>query len=1043
MRAPADNSNTPCPRVSVVSRKRRGQTLILALAILFLLITLGGIFITLLIRNLQRVTRQSETDESLTLALAGLQFSAQQFRSSPEGADWRPEITEVLWRTPQPPVLPPVPLTGPHPADANGSGDLDAAELRTVDPDFEWLDPVRNGGFPFVRVATGRGRFLVRVTYVPTFRPATTGGPADEFDQNSKMIHVEVVGRAGEFDPSDPTSFATDPTRYRQGSIVGPFRKLEAYVPVGLVDQLWWITNFTNERGPARLGIPAMRNPGYDPNQPTNAANNQEYFQHRTLFSGGIRSNADLQFLGTNTIRIYPARGEAVQVTGEITAPQQPNTTSGGVVQAVDDDGQGPPGPNVFPGDIQDDNPLNDSILLSIPLAGSTTPGFTTGQMFNTGGDTRYLVRDEAQRRSDLFGLERSTREMTVPALNRLDSTTGVQHYKALTRDSGVPIQLPTGRVVHTGWYGLTDLALDPRVRAKGLYLPNIDDIQHPENRETVKDEWLQRNKQNPGWFLGRYTPSVRTANSTQLRPITEVILTEVGGVPKIRVIATYPDRAQFNVPGTATTEPGYFYDLAWNPGTPNQGVLANPQQIRDFDYPENGVLFAEGSIRVRGTVGTGAVARQLTIVSGGTIYIEGNIQKARPDSFVALMAQDHVTLNPTAFTRLQVNGDWVPNPAGDGIIMQQNSDIDIEVDDALGLSSAFVHLRHGAMAEDTNSETAIHLFLPRVAPDWPNWQVDRYDFASTNPSTWPAAIRPASPPEPDYSTSPASQLFYWFHQVSQGSPLNWAESSYQTTLNPNEPNYERKSLFVPNVISTNGRSKFRIHVGPKDGDPLAPNQQAYLLSRVAVTPVDRPLQVRVEAMIYAFNGSWFIIPPPFFNQDADDSGADTRGRMANTGARANKTFPRTSGPYPFWNEPLNLEVQVVGAVNENFPADPGDTTAWTSKMWTFAAPSTVGANFDTSYDQTTFPLPATRPAFRPDIHYNYDPNLRRMIRVRKLRTGQEEVAWTAPTPPPAGIRPLAVVLNEALNVDNSYVETLPVLPHLPASAVVYEGNPF
>ena len=65
------------------------------------------------------------------------------------------------------------------------------------------------------------------------------------------------------------------------------------------------------------------------------------------------------------------------------------------------------------------------------------------------------------------------------------------------------------------------------------------------------------------------------------------------------------------------------------------------------------------------------------------------------------------------------------------------------------------------------------------------------------------------------------------------------------------------------------------------------------------------------------------------------------------------------------------------------------------------------------------------------------------MVRVRVQRTGQELVAWTAPTAPPAGVPTLAAVVANALATDNSYVETLPVLPNLPSSAVVYEGNPF
>lgn len=1028
-------------------RKRRGQTLILALAILFLLVVLGGIFVTLLLRNLARVARQSDTDEALTLALAGLQYAGQQFRASPRGADWRPEMTEALWRTPAPPPLPPVPLTGPHPADLDSSGDLNSAELRTIDPDFEWLDPTRNNGFPYVRISTGRGRFLLRVSYLPAFRPASAASVIpDEFDPNSRQIHVEVIGRPGEFDPNDPTSFTTDPTRARSRTNPGLFRKLEAFVPVGLVDQLLWITNYTGERGPAKLGTPPVKNPAYDPNYPADPEN-QEFVTHQELYEGGIRSNTDLQFLGENLVRVYPSRAEALEVVGRISTPTQANTSGVSEIWAMGDAGGPspaappplpPPGGAVVPPDTQDDDPTNDTAF-AIPIQDSSS--LNTGQILTAGRDIRFIIRDEGHLRVDSLGTERSAREQTIPALNRKDATRGVGQWHALTRDSGATLVVDN-RTINTGMYGLTDLTLDPRVRAKGLYIPNFDDIQHPDNRSAVKDEWLQRNRQNPGWFMGRYTPSVRTANSQQLRPITEIILTDSNGdgtgIPKIRVIATYPDTAQFNIPAGAMTEPGYFYDLAWNPGSPTQGTLGNPRQIKDFDYPENGVLYAEGSIRVRGRVGTSAQPRQLSIVSGGTIYIEGNITKANRASFVGLMAHDHVALNPTAFTRLQFNGDWLPNPGGDGVILQQNADVDIIVDDADGLQNArpdgqpdaWVHLRHGAMSEDTNSETAIHLFLPRAAANWPDWTTDRYDFGLANPSNWPAAVRPPVPP--DYSTTP-NQLFYWFHQISAGSALNWAETNLQTNLNPNEPNYERKSFYIPSVQSVNGMSKFRIHVGPKDGDPLAPNQQAYLLSRVSVLPTDRPLRIRVEAMIYAFTGSWFVIPPPFFNQDGDDVGPDSRARLVNTSARANKTFPANFGPYPFTNEALNVEIQVVGAINENFPAEPGETAAWVTRTWVN----------NPTYNQTTWPIPATPPAFRPDLRYRFDHDYRRMVRVRIQRTGQEVVAWTAPTPPPGGMPTLQAVLNQALTVDNSYVETLPVLPNLPAGAVVYEGNPF
>ena len=459
-----------------------------------------------------------------------------------------------------------------------------------------------------------------------------------------------------------------------------------------------------------------------------------------------------------------------------------------------------------------------------------------------------------------MLGAERTAREMTVPALHRGDATSGIEQYKRLSRDSGAWLDVGGGLKINTGMYGLTDLTLDPRVRAQGLYIPNFDDIQHPENRAAVKDEWLQRNKQNPGWFMGRYTPSVRTANSAQLRPITEVILTDSNGDgsgrPIIRVIATYPDTAQQDVPAASTTEPGYFYDLTWNAGTPTVGTLGNPRQIRDFDYPKNGVLYAEGSIRIRGRVGTGNEARQLTVVSAGTIYVEGNVIKSRPDCFVGLMAQDNVCVNPTAFTRLQFNGDWLPNPAGDGVIMQQNSDVDVTVDDAdgfggarvNGVPDAYVHLRQSAMAEDTNSETAVHLFLRGTAAI-AGRTLNRYKFSANNPANWPAGINP--PPRRNRTGGRARRTSS--STCSTRSLRGSAELGGKQLPDPAQP--ERAELRAEDVLRAGGAVHQRpgqvpAACGPKDGDPLAPNQQATSSSRVAVLPTDRPLQVRVEAMV-------------------------------------------------------------------------------------------------------------------------------------------------------------------------------------------------
>jgi hypothetical protein len=232
----------------------------------------------------------------------------------------------------------------------------------------------------------------------------------------------------------------------------------------------------------------------------------------------------------------------------------------------------------------------------------------------------------------------------------------------------------------------------------------------------------------------------------------------------------------------------------------------------------------------------------------------------------------------------------------------------------------------------------------------------------------------------------------------------------------------------------------------------MSPNGQPYWLSRVALLPDyqddpmpsdvprrGRPLQIKIEAVMYAYTGSWFVIPPPFFNDNDEDS---REAFVARGGARATGTFPNNTSQYPFYNEPLNVEVTINGAISENMPAESSEAQSWTDRTW--------WANPDTTHDPAADYQEADQRPYRPNIKYNYDPRLRRMIRVRYTRPyytngvlREEEIVPVAPIPggPPPGTRTLQFIIDEA-RANGSYVETLPVLPNLPTSALVYEGNP-
>src|SRR5690348_1997255 len=77
----------------VLRRARSGQTLIVAVAVLFILLVIGALFITQIARNLTFAGRSRDTQLADSLARAGVQFCDQQLSYSEEGADWRPVPT--------------------------------------------------------------------------------------------------------------------------------------------------------------------------------------------------------------------------------------------------------------------------------------------------------------------------------------------------------------------------------------------------------------------------------------------------------------------------------------------------------------------------------------------------------------------------------------------------------------------------------------------------------------------------------------------------------------------------------------------------------------------------------------------------------------------------------------------------------------------------------------------------------------------------------------------------------------------------------------
>src|ERR1051326_8655776 len=127
-------------------RGRSGQTLVIALSVMFLLFFMGALFVSLIARNLDRVSQTGDRSVATALAESGLNWVNTQLTYSDLGADWRPSPT---WPT-------------------RAAAAVEA--IRQRDPDYYWLSDAGNYQKPWTRIASGDGRFLIRVDYEPSYR---------------------------------------------------------------------------------------------------------------------------------------------------------------------------------------------------------------------------------------------------------------------------------------------------------------------------------------------------------------------------------------------------------------------------------------------------------------------------------------------------------------------------------------------------------------------------------------------------------------------------------------------------------------------------------------------------------------------------------------------------------------------------------------------------------------------------------------------------------------------------------------------------------
>ncbi|MBI2844426.1 MAG: hypothetical protein HYX78_13600 [Armatimonadetes bacterium] len=823
----------------------RGQSLVIAIAVMFLLVFLGMVFVLLVARNQFRAGRSRDVLAAQYLAEAGINYADKMLRTGEEGADWRPAPDNLGFsRNPATGDLTPLP-------------NLDS--LAEEHPDFKWLrpyDPVESrykgpsGGYTTYEM--GDGRFLLRLTYDP-----------DPNDPASKHIKIESVGRVGIVDEDDPTTW-TNSLRLK--------RELTAYKPIGVTDYLRFITNKEKRTGDIPLGAAGFNvKYGYfDPNQP------------EPVRGAPIRVNGNLNWYGRNIDIIlrgttYPADTgtgylpiDLVEVSGTIEHESMPGNTPIPVNVLEVIDGAPQPMQQVFP---------------------SNFPDFTTVRGFYRDGSDYPDIEQRA----------RSIKRLEPPLIDASDPASNVPRYITLTRDSGEWIERPDGRRVNSGRYGW----------GRGVYIDNFDDRQ-PESETlfggyTPRADWMKPNNDMAAYWQGPYY--VPPGVIITLNPY------DTDGDPNREPDITIT-RTDIISRGQEAGMKAIWYDAAGYPmiGKGSTITIPYPQGTQTFDYnaggssgsitlDRNGVIYAEGNIRIRGML---APDKQLTVVSDGIIYVEGNVLKYRDPNTgqvdktcaIALLAKEYVCVNTTQFVSLltSTGPTSIGSDSGTG---DPPYHLVISPEPA---STFFSSFSLGPPTGLWQPGDACALFVrhagqygPSYINMWLNRNVDPgnpfqglLQIGKADPLLPPPYVFGCGDPRYSIPGTGISSLFE--HRIWElGAPVAVNDQL-------------RAIIGIPNY--------FEVVL-----DQSSYTRNNYLLSQFTVQPLD----IRIEAIIYAQNRSFFIIPGNWFNMNAADVPGAPRPRG-------------TDDRWPYFGQPLDTRITVDGAVTENLPARVGDVAEWYSK---------------------------------------------------------------------------------------------------------------
>ncbi|MDR3710015.1 MAG: hypothetical protein P4L33_17105 [Capsulimonadaceae bacterium] len=1045
---------------AVVARRRsqQGQSLLIALAVLIILSFLGTIFVAIVGHNLLSAQQSNRTSSADTYAQAGIDFADKMLQVSPEGADWRPPLQ---YNTTSPEVC--TWLT---------------AALST-DPDKTYL----SAGYTRYNVGAGRFLLRVSYlneTGDASENPAPNTG-APQQTTTSKFLKIESVGLEGTVNPDDPTlvnvatSRPSTRTAYKpiclgdySRFITNRFNRTDAAC-LGF-PSVWGLLPGSASTASSTLYTPGVESVSLTSggsavnlalqSMPITFGSANAYTgtnSNATLGGGAIRANTDLRLYGVLNVYLNPRYGEDIETSGRLlfdgfnqgangTADDRSQQPTQLIVTRPNlDTTQAPAAAYLYP---------TNAVL---PSSGAGLFSTDQGAVRDgiDGSDNALYDNSNAYGGTDIdaaSGYPRNVKRRNPPVIDQTDPQTQLSRYAALaqigsTGALGGGTSSSTSSTSSSSSSSTAVAGYSGPFKSSGslatIFVDNSADLQAESEQFTMRDQWINRaDPQKAGYWRGPiYTPP------GALVTFGMVPGTKQWGVTIVRsdisasgstiwswnndnngISSLAANRMRFVYAASATDQDGNatngtasdpIYALNADNAPSTACSTTNPPQ----DNANNDVLiYTEGNVRVRGVIsqpgdnGSGSPnnSHHITLVTNGIAYIDGCILKGNyasstggalslgsefggsttpvSTSSIAILARQYVCVNTTQFfpgteePQANLNAATIPPALID-------SGWEFRSGQSLTMSVLYPKLYY-ATSSAANTVTPEKLYIS--ASGEPTDAYGQVSIADPYNDVLRGSATPSQDPLfPGNDTTSIPEVPSPSNGIRDTSTL--LPTSYSGALTGMTYGYGLEP-FVLNFSADQARS--------------AAN---WLVRRAAVLPGD----IRIEAMLYAQDNSFFVIPGDWFNPDTSDTVDNFLSRNWTTGTGT------TDKDFPAYGQPVDLKITIYGSVSENLPADIADQQAWMQK-WGWI-PQYHGAD---CYTGTSLPSPhyATGGVngVAPGLTFQYDP----LEGFPILGVGAE--GGVASTTTSA----------QYIRVDR-FGRPLPFVPNLPVSPdLVYSGLP-